>query len=169
MKNKLWLVLISLIFCSFIFGCTRVRTYTVEDERVDQDLKSGNMGYLSGAPSEAEKNAPRKLTRKHYVAEVEIGQYKRSKKSKMTVEKVEEPVAEPIAEPIAEQLSAEPVTQQASVQKFTTYTVLPNDTLGKISVKVYGTAKKWKQIFEANSDKLKSPDKIYEGQELKIP
>lgn len=156
---------------SSVFGCTRVRTYSVEKERVDQNLAAGNMGYLSGTPSESEVNQPRKMTRKTYVAEVEIGRYKTAKKktakpvvSEMAVETVQEPASEPIAEPTAAELAAS--TDAASV---TMYTVEPNDTLGKISQKVYGSAKKWKKIFEANSDHLKSPDKIYAGQVLKIP
>ncbi len=49
------------------------------------------------------------------------------------------------------------------------YTVEKGDTLQKISDKAYGTTKKWKKIFEANKDTLKSPDKIKPGQELVIP
>jgi nucleoid-associated protein YgaU len=58
---------------------------------------------------------------------------------------------------------------QGTAAKVESYTVLPNDTLQKISLKVFGTTKKWKNIFDANSDTLKSPDRIYTGQVLKIP
>jgi nucleoid-associated protein YgaU len=47
-----------------------------------------------------------------------------------------------------------------------TYTVVSGDNLTKIGEK-YGIS--WQQIFEANKDILKDPDKIYPGQELKIP
>jgi nucleoid-associated protein YgaU len=43
------------------------------------------------------------------------------------------------------------------------------DNLSKIAKHVYGDAGKWKKIFEANSDTLKDPDKIYPGQVLIIP
>ncbi|MCX7662077.1 MAG: LysM peptidoglycan-binding domain-containing protein, partial [Candidatus Omnitrophica bacterium] len=43
------------------------------------------------------------------------------------------------------------------------------DTLQKISLKFYGTTKKWKRIFNANKDIIKSPDKIYPGQVINIP
>jgi nucleoid-associated protein YgaU len=43
------------------------------------------------------------------------------------------------------------------------------DTLQKISQKFYGTSKKWKNIFEANKDKLKAPDKIRVGQTICVP
>ena len=47
-----------------------------------------------------------------------------------------------------------------------TYTVASGDSLSKIAGK-YGIA--WKAIWDANRDILKDPDKIYPGQELKIP
>lgn len=171
MTKSFLFVLLVAFFASSVFGCTRVRTYSVEKERVDQNLAAGNMGYLSGTPSGSEVNQPRKMTRKTYVTEVEIGRYKTAKKktsksvsSAMAVETVQEPASEPIAELTAEEMAA--TSEAAAV---TMYTVEPNDTLGKISQKVYGSAKKWKKIFEANGDQLKSPDKIYAGQVLKIP
>ena len=48
----------------------------------------------------------------------------------------------------------------------TTYTVQSGDSLSKIGSK-YGVG--WQKIYEANRDKLDNPDKIYPGQELKIP
>ena len=50
-----------------------------------------------------------------------------------------------------------------------TYTVVAGDSLSKISKKIYGNANRWKEIFEANKDKIKNPDLIYPGQILKIP
>ena len=47
-----------------------------------------------------------------------------------------------------------------------TYTVVSGDNLTKIGEK-YGIT--WQQIYEANRDTLQDPDKIYPGQELKIP
>src|SRR5262249_44180508 len=46
------------------------------------------------------------------------------------------------------------------------YTVESGDSLSKIAGK-YGI--QWKAIWDANRDILKDPDKIYPGQELKIP
>src|SRR5262245_25456841 len=50
-----------------------------------------------------------------------------------------------------------------------TYTVKSGDTLSKISQQFYGNAKEYMRIFNANKDKLKDPDHISVGQELKIP
>lgn len=47
-----------------------------------------------------------------------------------------------------------------------TYTVVSGDSLSKIGSK-YGIP--WKAIWDANRDILNHPDKIYPGQELKIP
>ncbi len=154
---------------SLIFGCGRVRTYVVETERVDQNLSSGNMGYLSGTPSDEEINRPRKLTRQTYVTEVELGSYKTQRepgKTKMVAKAEKEPVTEPISGAVSEEVVG---TASSGEQSFTMYTVTPNDTLGGIAVKFYGSSKKWKKIYEANADKLKTPDKIYAGQVLKIP
>lgn len=43
------------------------------------------------------------------------------------------------------------------------------DTLSAISKQVYGNANLYNKIFEANKPMLKSPDKIYPGQVLRIP
>ena len=47
-----------------------------------------------------------------------------------------------------------------------TYTVQAGDSLSKIGTRL-GVS--WKEIFEANRDKLDDPDKIHPGQELTIP
>ncbi|MFL6414673.1 MAG: LysM peptidoglycan-binding domain-containing protein [Bryobacteraceae bacterium] len=51
----------------------------------------------------------------------------------------------------------------------TTYTVKAGDTLSKIAKEIYGNANEYHKIFEANQDKLQSPDKIEVGQQLVIP
>lgn len=49
------------------------------------------------------------------------------------------------------------------------YTVVKGDTLSKIAKEFYGDANAYRQIFEANRPMLKDPDKIYPGQNLRIP
>ena len=49
------------------------------------------------------------------------------------------------------------------------YTVKSGDTLSKISKEMYGDANKYTAIFEANQPMLKDPDRIYPGQNLRIP
>ncbi len=50
-----------------------------------------------------------------------------------------------------------------------TYTVKSGDSLSKIAKHIYGDAKKWRKIFDANKDKIKNPDLIYPGQVFTIP
>ncbi|MCQ2311289.1 MAG: OmpA family protein [Paludibacteraceae bacterium] len=50
-----------------------------------------------------------------------------------------------------------------------TIVVAPNMTLGLLAKKYYGNASQWPKIFEANRDKLASPDQIQEGMTLIIP
>ncbi len=50
-----------------------------------------------------------------------------------------------------------------------TYIVQPGDTLGKISLKYYGTTRRYMDIYNANRDILSSPSSIAVGQELRIP
>ena len=59
------------------------------------------------------------------------------------------------------------VEQSGPEAKF--YTVKSGDTLSKISKEAYGDANQYQKIFEANRPMLKSPDKIYPGQVLRIP
>lgn len=49
------------------------------------------------------------------------------------------------------------------------YEVKSGDSLTKIAKQVYGDASLYMQIFEANKDKLKDPNKIQIGQKLRIP
>lgn len=50
-----------------------------------------------------------------------------------------------------------------------TYVVRSGDTLGLISFKMYGTASRYMEIYNANRDKLSSPSRIEVGQVLVIP
>lgn len=49
------------------------------------------------------------------------------------------------------------------------YVVQAGDSLSKIAEKLLGDADRWREIFEANEDKIDDPNSIRPGQELKIP
>jgi nucleoid-associated protein YgaU len=49
------------------------------------------------------------------------------------------------------------------------YVTKAGDSLSKIAKAVYGDADRWQEIFEANKGKIKDPDKISVGLELRIP
>ena len=134
-------------------GCV-ARTYNLTRDRIDQDLSSssGNRGYLMGTPPP--EPVERKTTRTTRVVEVELGFTKKS------------PAKFPSTTSLA--TSIEETADNAN-QDFEQYTVGKNDTLQKISKKFYNTTKKWPKIYEANKDILRTPDKLYPGQTLKIP
>ena len=67
-------------------------------------------------------------------------------------------------EKVIDQLS---VNADSEASRF--YTVKGGDTLSKISKEMYQDANKYDAIFEANKPMLKSPDRIYPGQVLRIP
>src|SRR5512140_2333658 len=52
---------------------------------------------------------------------------------------------------------------------FGKYKVQSGDTLSKVAQKFYGDSAKYRQIFDANRDVLKDPNKINVGQELTLP
>ncbi len=49
------------------------------------------------------------------------------------------------------------------------YTVQSGDTLWNIAETVYGDGSKYSKIFDANTDLLEHPDRIFPGQKLLIP
>ena len=161
--------LLGLAFVFVISGCT-VRTYPLTRDRVDQDLASGNRGYVLGtAPTQEELE--RQTTRQTRVFEIELGrpvkvEPKKKATSEYTTESTEgnrgyitESTSPEIAEPMPE----------AGGGNFKQYRVKKNDTLQKISQKFYGTTKNWMKIYEVNKDVLKGPNKVYPGQTLNIP
>jgi nucleoid-associated protein YgaU len=50
-----------------------------------------------------------------------------------------------------------------------TYTVQRGDSLSKIAKQMYGDAKQWRRIADANKDRIKNPDVIQPGWVLTIP
>ncbi|MFQ5351251.1 MAG: peptidoglycan-binding protein LysM [Thermoanaerobaculia bacterium] len=58
---------------------------------------------------------------------------------------------------------------EVAAPRATFYTVQSGDTLSKIAKEHYGDAMKYPVIFEANRPMLEDPDKIYPGQQLRIP
>ena len=55
--------------------------------------------------------------------------------------------------------------------RYDTYVVKKGDSLWSIAAKpeVYGTATKWRRLYDANRDLLKSPERLRPGMTLKIP
>ena len=177
-KNGVFVAFLSLALGAL--GCARITSQVVERPRVDQELKGGNRGFLVGSAPEA---GQRKSTRKIVQTDIEMPTATELNPWRVKKEGPQAPAAavataqaapapepprwnpasEPVREPVRERIDEEP---PAAV---TRYTVKSGDTLEKISAKVYGDSSQWRRIFEANRDKLKSPNRIYAGQKLVIP
>lgn len=61
------------------------------------------------------------------------------------------------------------VVETPPAPQFETYVIKKGDSLSRIAKHYYGDAMKYKDIFEANKDILDDPNKIFPGQEIKIP
>jgi nucleoid-associated protein YgaU len=165
MHNKELLKIITIAsVISLGAGCA-VRTYTITKEKVDQNLNEGNQGYMQGTPPAVDPN--RSTTREISVVELEIG---KARVSKNKTKKLTQTIATNSA--LQENTNEPAQTTEAVLgePKTITYVVQKNDTLEKIAARpeIYGDAKKWFKIFKANEDSLKSPNKIYPGQTIKI-
>jgi nucleoid-associated protein YgaU len=96
----------------------------------------------------------------------------------MTVVVAPEPEPEPEAAPEVELAppaadSSEPAAEASDstepAEEGDSYTVQSGDTLWKIASSQYGDGSKYMKIFEANTDLLENPDRIFPGQKLAIP
>jgi len=68
-----------------------------------------------------------------------------------------------------EKFKAEKVKLEAPAAKMMIYKVEKGDSLWRIAAKVYNNPAKWRKIFEANKERLATPDSLYPGQKLVIP
>jgi len=169
---------IYLLGVSFILSGCIVRTYPLTRDRVDQDL-TGNRGYIKGEGSAVE-TGDRKTTRRTQVVEIELHspiKFEKAPKQRTLdtgpVEKTEDNELWGNRGYLTQSQTPE-IRESENVgmtpgERMERYTVKKTDTLQKISKEFYGTTKKWKKIFQANSDALKSPDKIYPGQVINVP
>ncbi len=164
--KKLFVFLALAVMITVLTGCS-VTTKMVTRERVDQDLSSsaGNQGYLKGtAPAVGE----RKPTKTYIEVQVEAPAIEKENRVPQKVAETPEPSPAPITN-----FEAASVGQPAPVvetkEELTDYKVQKGETLQKISLKLYGTTKKWKKLFDLNKDMLKSPNKIRPGMVIKVP
>ncbi|MCX5701405.1 MAG: LysM peptidoglycan-binding domain-containing protein [Candidatus Omnitrophica bacterium] len=170
MKKEYLFYLLGLSFVFVLSGCV-VRTYSLTRDRVDQDLDIGNRGVIQGNKDMPE--VERKTTRTTRVVEMEMGsplKFEKASKNNPAapLEKTEEQDVWGNRGYVTKSEALE-ITEPEVAGRFVQYTVQKGDTLQKISKKMYGTTKKWNTIYEANTNTLKGPNKIYTGQVLNIP
>ena len=65
--------------------------------------------------------------------------------------------------------AAVPVNAVPAVPEARTHVVQEGDSLTRISVRYYGTANRWQEIYEANREILQGENALRPGQRLKIP
>ncbi|MEW5757956.1 MAG: hypothetical protein AB1755_00580 [Candidatus Omnitrophota bacterium] len=70
MKN-INIFLLMMFTVLLVSGCL-MRTYSIKKERVDQTI-SGNCGYITGTPSDKEKQPSNKTHRQINILEIELG------------------------------------------------------------------------------------------------
>jgi len=74
--------------------------------------------------------------------------------------------AEPAAKPAP---APEPVKEKVAEEPPKMYTVSQGDSLYGISVKVFGTPRHYERIYEANRDRIKDPNTLQVGINLRMP
>lgn len=78
-------------------------------------------------------------------------------------------------EKVDDQITVNDATMQQQVQAAAAaaasefYTIQKGDSLSKIAGARMGDVNKWKALFEANREVIEDPDKIYPGQQIRIP
>lgn len=147
-------------------GC-RSATRVVEVPRVDLNLSGGgNRGYLLGAPSTTpELSASRRMVE----AEIELPPIGRATGRPPAPGADLTDVAPPEMDWGTEDASA--WTTASIPQTFDSYTVKKRDTLWSIAADpgIFGDATRWRLLYNANRDALKSPDQLRAGMTLRIP
>ncbi len=177
------LVFQSLVVGFLMAGCARITSQVVEKPRVDQEME-GNRGYLVGSAPASEARKP---TRQMVQTDVELATWAEMLPWKKRKLASQTPAASPVPArpatppspevnpPSAEIWEPEPEEFEAAAPSASEapaaspYTVQRGDTLEKIAAKVYGDGNQWRRIYQANRDKLSSPNRIYPGQKLTIP
>ena len=195
MLNKNLALIILVVFAA---GCgIEAKTYVMTKDRVGLDQGNGNGGCVVGKCPPAPE--PQEKTRKVYVLEftkpVPESEVRKIEESAVNaITSTPEPSAAspsvdnaPAApgstqpavsnQPVIPVIGDEPApaapsvaADQASVgAQVQSYTVLKDDTLQKISKKVFGSYGKWYKIYEANKKKIKNPNILKPGTVLDIP
>lgn len=161
MMRRLGVVAVVLTNLLTLSGC-RTATRVTEVPRVDLSLEGGNRGYLIGSPPEAPEL---KTTRQMVQTDIEIPSFYTPKRAGAVAPL---DIAPPEMD-MSEESAQTPVP--GASESYDTYVVQKGESLWSIAAKpeVYGKATRWRRIFDANRDVLKSPDRLRPGMTLKIP
>ncbi len=159
--------LLALLVIVFLAGCMRVKTYEIEKPRVDTQVR-GNQGYIGGSPKEEPKENRLGETRTISVLEFDFGYGKEKPRKSACEEFVVEEEIDVVEPQDIEDVSFD-VEEAPQAMRYESYIIQKDDTLQKISLKFYGTTRKWQKIYNANQDVIKDPNRLYPGKTIKIP
>jgi nucleoid-associated protein YgaU len=158
MKKTLPFVL-SCAAVMLLSGCYTARTYVVNKERVDQDIP----GQTNNAPAKTRKVVVLEVIEKDKAHPALAGDKVGTASASASASTSQEgSFTLPQSSPAVEKASV-------VVPEPQNYVVEKDDTLQKISKKVYGSYSKWTKIYDANRDVIKDPNFLKFGVTLKIP
>lgn len=66
-------------------------------------------------------------------------------------------------------ITAELITEVPAEQTETLYTVQKGDSLSRIAKRELGDYSAWREIYEANRDRISNPNRLYPGMTLSLP
>ena len=181
MNSRTFMLTTLCLALAFSYGCgIKPRVYAVDRPRVDQ-ANMGNAGYVKNEGNVGDSIAGRS-TRRIYVLELDkknkpAGAQKKSvdvssgeARANQAIPADEKTLSsEGFNQAAAGEVPSSDVAESVSGAKVTEYTVEKDDTLQKISKKVYGSFGKWTKIYDANKDKIKNPNFVKPGVILTIP
>lgn len=156
-------LLTAVVGIAMVSSC-RSATQVIEVPRVDLELSGGNRGYLVGSPPPVSTSP--KTTRQMVETEIEIPSFYQPAPGTARPVSLGE-----VAPPEVDLGEGELMPEGGLPQTYDTYLVKKGDTLWSIAADsaVFGDATKWRRLYEANRDVLKSPDQIRPGMTLRIP
>jgi len=114
--------------------------------------------------AEAQAIAASQATEVEKMAETQLVVAKQAEVETEAIKATEVEVAE-----VQPSVAEAPATTETEVKTPRTYVVKAEDNLSWISEQVYGTPRRWRDIFDANRDTISTPSQINVGQELIIP
>ena len=160
-------IMLGIVMVGLASGC-RAAVQVREFPRTDLELASGgNRGYVVGTPPPA----PQLRQNREMVelsAEVPTlfpGRYHARTQPPLALEQISPPEVD------LETEEGEAPEAWSAPAQFDAYVVQKGDSLWSIAAKpeVFGKATRWRAIYDANRDLMRSPNDLHPGMKLRIP
>ncbi len=159
MMKKTFICVLGFMAVVVLSGCYTTRTYVVNKERVDQEIP----GQASGTPVKTRKVVVFEVIEKDKPHPALAADGAKASSAAASAPALgEDDFTLPESSPAVEKAAVVAAVPQ-------NYVVEKDDTLQKISKKVYGSYSKWTKIYDANRDVIKDPNFLKSGITLKIP